>query len=151
MAAVELFRYYLTGRYFTVVTDHTSLTWLRNFKEPEGVVAQWIMRLQPFHFDIVHRPGKHHGLFCRTSRPCKRDTCPECATLLNQVTPKEDLVRTLTLCEPYKEDFDGYIELVESTLFRDPTAPVPSPPAQAIPPKLLWYMGRHPAKEGQTK
>ena len=48
------------------------------------------------------------------------------------------------------EDFDGYIELVEddSTLFRDPTAPVPSLLAQAIRPDLLWYMGRHPAKEG---
>ncbi len=37
--AIELFRYYLTGRHFTVVTDHASLTWLQNFKEPEGMVA----------------------------------------------------------------------------------------------------------------
>ncbi len=60
-------------------------------------------------------------------------------TLLNQVTPEEDLVRELTPCEQYMEDFDGYIELVEddSTLLRDPTAPVPSLSAQAIPPDLL--------------
>ncbi len=47
------------------------------------------------------------------------------------------------------EDFAGYIELVEddSTLVRDPTDPVRSPSAHAIPPDLLWYMGRHPAKE----
>ncbi len=47
------------------------------------------------------------------------------------------------------EDFDGYIELVEddSTLFRDPTPPLLSPSAQAIPPDFLWYMGRHSAKE----
>ncbi len=133
-----------------MVTDHASLTWLRNFKEPEGVVARWIMWLQLFDFDIVQWPGKHHshadGLSCRTSRPCRRDTCPECATLLNQVTPEEDLVQVLQC----KEDFDGYIELAEddSTLFRDPTAPVPSTTAQAIPPDLLWYMGRHPAKQG---
>ena len=30
------FKYYLTGRHLTVVTDHASLTWLRNFKEPRG-------------------------------------------------------------------------------------------------------------------
>ena len=102
----------------------------------------------------MHQPGKHHshadGLSRRTLHPSKRDTWPECATLLNQATPEEDLVRVLTPCEQYVEDFDSYIELVEddSTLFRDPTAPVPSPSAQAIPPDLLWYMGRHPAKKG---
>ncbi len=29
--AIELFRYYLTGQHFTVVTDYASLMWLRNF------------------------------------------------------------------------------------------------------------------------
>ncbi len=38
--AVELFKYYLTGRHFTVVMDHANLTWLQNFKEPEGAVAR---------------------------------------------------------------------------------------------------------------
>ena len=51
------------------------------FKEPEGVVARWIIGLQPFDFKIVLRPGKHHshadGLSRRTSRPCKRDKCPD--------------------------------------------------------------------------
>ncbi len=37
--AIELFRYYLTERHFTVVIDHASLTWLRNFRGPEGMVA----------------------------------------------------------------------------------------------------------------
>ncbi len=47
------------------------------------------------------------------------------------------------------EEFDGYIELVEdhSTLFRDPTAPVPSPTVQTILPELLWHMDHHPNKD----
>jgi len=32
------FKSYLTGR-FLLCTDHGSLTWLRNFKEPEGQLA----------------------------------------------------------------------------------------------------------------
>ncbi len=74
--AVELFRFCLMGPHFTIVTDHASLMWLRNFREPEGMVARWIARLQPFDFAIVHRPDKYHShadlLSCRTSRPCKR-------------------------------------------------------------------------------
>ncbi len=50
VTAVKLFKYYLTGRIFTVMTDHASLTWLHKFWEPERVVARWIPRLQPFLF-----------------------------------------------------------------------------------------------------
>ncbi len=114
VTAVELFKYYLTGRHFTVVTDHASLTWLRNFKEPEGAVARWITRLQPFDFKIVHRPGNHHSHADGLSH---RASCPECAPLLHQVTPEEDRVRMVTPLDHYFEHFDGYLELVEySTL-----------------------------------
>ncbi len=83
--AIELFRYYLMRRHATMVMDHASLTWSRNFREPEGMVTQWIARLQPFYFAIVHHPSKHHshadGLSRQTSRPCKRDACPKCKPL----------------------------------------------------------------------
>ncbi len=115
--AVELFKYYLTGRHFTVVTDHASLTWLRNFREPEGMVARWISRLQPFDFAIVHRPGKHHshadGLSRRTSRPCKRETCPECRPLQQAVTTDNERARCFTPVFPYQRHFDGYVEMSE--------------------------------------
>ena len=32
----QQYRPYLIGQKFTLRTDHSSLTWLRNFKEPEG-------------------------------------------------------------------------------------------------------------------
>ena len=115
--AVELFKYYLTGRHFTVVTDHASLTWLRNFREPEGMVARWISRLQPFDFAIVHRPGKHHshadGLSRRTSRPCQRATCPECRPLQHAVTANNERARCFTPAFPYQRHFDGYVEMSE--------------------------------------
>ncbi len=115
--AIELFRYYLTGRHFTVVTDHASLTWLRNFREPEGMVARWIARLQPFDFAIVHRPGKHYshadGLSRRTSRPCKRETCPECKPLRREDTSPVETALSYTPAFPYQRHFDGYVEMTE--------------------------------------
>ncbi len=129
----------------TVVT--ASLTWLRNFKEPEGIVAPWIIWLQPFDFKIVHWPGKHHshanGLSRRTLRPCKCDTCPECAPLLHQVTGEEEgTVRVITRQDQYVEHLDGYLKAIgdKSALFRDLTVREPS---LAVAPKLLWYLGHH--------
>ena len=40
ITSCEQFRYYLLGRKFTVITDHSSLRWLQRFKEPEGMVAR---------------------------------------------------------------------------------------------------------------
>ena len=54
------YRAYLTGRRFLQRTDHGSLTWLRNFKEPEGQLARWLERLQELDFEIVHRRGKRN-------------------------------------------------------------------------------------------
>ncbi len=115
--AVELFRYYLTGRHITVVTDHASLTWLRNFRESEGMVAGWIARLQPFDFAIANRPGKHHshaaGLSRRTSRPCKRETCSKCKPLRKDAASKTETARCYTPAFPYQRHFDGYVEMSE--------------------------------------
>ncbi len=153
VTAIELFKYYLTGRHFTVVTDHASLTWLRNFKEPEGVVAHWNTRLQSFDFKIVHWPSKHHchadGLSHKTSRPCKCDTCPECAPLLHQVPgEEEETVRAITPQDQYVEHFDGYPEMIgdDSALFRDLADRNLS---MTVAPELLLYLGCHPEGEDE--
>ncbi len=81
------------------------------------MVARWISRLQPFDFAIVHRPGKHHshadGLSRRTSRPCKRETCPECRLLQKAVTTDKERVRCFTPAFPFQRHFDGYVEMSE--------------------------------------
>jgi len=55
------YRHYLYGRPFTVRTDHGSLRWLLNFKEPQGQLARWIQVIQEYDYRIEHRPGKRHG------------------------------------------------------------------------------------------
>jgi hypothetical protein len=58
--AVEKLRHYLEGTRFVVITDHHSLLWLHRLKDPQGRLARWALRLQPYDFEIKHRPGKDH-------------------------------------------------------------------------------------------
>ena len=55
------FRVHLLAREFTIRTDHSSLTWLLRFKEPQGQLARWLEYIFQFKFRIIHRPGKKHG------------------------------------------------------------------------------------------
>ena len=57
----KYFRPYLLGRSFVLRTDHGSLQWLFNFKDPEGQVARWLEALQELNFEIVHRNGRSHN------------------------------------------------------------------------------------------
>ena len=70
---IRHFRPYLLGRKFMLRTDHGSLTWLANFREPTGQLARWLEQLQEFDFDICHRPGRRHQNADAMSRiPCKQ-------------------------------------------------------------------------------
>ena len=77
VTAVKHFHHYLYGSYFTIRTDHGSLRWLMNFKNPEGQMWHWLQVLSAYHFEILHRPGSQHknadGL---SPRPC--DQCRHC-------------------------------------------------------------------------
>lgn len=53
--ALWQFRPYLHGSRFLLCTVHASLTWLMNFKNPEGQVARWLEALQRYDFKIQHR------------------------------------------------------------------------------------------------
>lgn len=60
LAAIEHFRPYIEGAHFTVITDHASLVWLQNLKNPNGRLGRWILRLQQYTFKLLHRKGKHN-------------------------------------------------------------------------------------------
>ena len=68
---IRHFRPYLLGRKFTLRTEHGSLTWLCNFKQPEGQLARWLERLQEYDFEVVHRRGRsHQNADALSRRPC---------------------------------------------------------------------------------
>lgn len=58
ITAIERFRPYVDGARFTVITDHASLTWLQNLRDPTGRLARWACRLSNYDFELIHRKGK---------------------------------------------------------------------------------------------
>jgi hypothetical protein len=55
--AVEHFYSYLGFQHFILITDHSALKWLYS-SIPKGRLARWILRLQPYDFEVQHKPGK---------------------------------------------------------------------------------------------
>ena len=87
VAFVKQYRHYLLGQEFTILTDHSSLRWLMNFKDPEGLISRWLLSLQPFDYVIIHRKGTSHGNTDGLSRKepvarrrCAQPECSECPT-----------------------------------------------------------------------
>ncbi|OMJ20618.1 Retrovirus-related Pol polyprotein from transposon [Smittium culicis] len=57
---IKLFKNYLWGNKFTVVTDQSALVHLFKTKELSGRLARWSNQLRDYSFDIIHRPGRYN-------------------------------------------------------------------------------------------
>ena len=80
---VKHFRHYLWGCRFVVRTDHSALTWLLSFHEPEGMLARWISVLNTYDFSIIHHKGMNHGNADGLSRrSCTNAECADCGVAL---------------------------------------------------------------------
>lgn len=58
--AIEKFHYYLGYKHFVLVTDHIAMKYLKEntINVTKGRIAKWILKVQPFDFEIQYRPGK---------------------------------------------------------------------------------------------
>ena len=72
------FRHYLWGRKFHLRTDHSSIRWLLNYQDAEGMISRWLSRLSEYDFSIEHRPGTKHLNADGLSR-CHSCKNPQCA------------------------------------------------------------------------
>lgn len=100
VAALQHFHHYLYGWLFTIWTDHALLTWLQNFKEPEGQLACWLEQIQDYEFTIQHRTLRLHGNADALSRwPCLESHCQHCQQA-NGWVPAETEFRRMTASSP---------------------------------------------------
>ncbi len=58
--ALEKWRYYLEGKFFTVVTDHSSSMWVFKTQKPNTRLIPWAHQLQKFDFTMEYRTGKYN-------------------------------------------------------------------------------------------
>lgn len=77
LLALERFRIYFHGNPITVVTDNSSLNWLKNCADPTGRMARWSLRLQAFDFTLKHKKLSENSPVCLLSREMDVDTTPE--------------------------------------------------------------------------
>ena len=118
---VKQYRNYLWGRSFTVRTDHASLRWLLNFRNPEGMVARWLATLNTYDFVVVHRKGSHHinadSLSRQIFRKCKRVACPHCDA--TGVPEEEGCLALVNAVNDTEDPFVGWLQLWTSSELSD--------------------------------
>ncbi|GET58734.1 DDE-type integrase/transposase/recombinase [Rhizophagus irregularis DAOM 181602=DAOM 197198] len=58
---IKYFHKYLFGRKFKVITDHAALKgFISTSKVPKGRRGRWMMELQQYDFEIIHKPKKEN-------------------------------------------------------------------------------------------
>jgi hypothetical protein len=55
--ACKKFHYYVSGRKFTLYTDHRPLTFIHEQKELPQILADWKEALFSYDFQCIYRPG----------------------------------------------------------------------------------------------
>ena len=59
--AAKYFRCYLYGKRFVVRTDHSALSYVRNFADNNCRLLRWSLKLSELDFVVEHRPGPKIG------------------------------------------------------------------------------------------
>lgn len=105
---INKFRPYIEGTPFTIITDHYSLLWLNNMKEPTGRLARWAVQLQQFDYEIIHRKGKFNVVPDFLSRIPPTEEIDLLQTSVNQILD-------ITL-----DDLDPYYLKMQKNIARNP-------------------------------
>ena len=84
----KIFRPYLYGHKFKILTDHRPLRWLFNCKEPGSKLVRWRLRLEEFDYEIEYKKGKINSNADALSRyPVRSISLPNTAHVLTDKVP----------------------------------------------------------------
>jgi len=104
---INQFKQYLTPGAFTIQTDHHSLRWLMSMKNPQGILARWIMELQTFgDFKIQYRPGSSNTNADTLSQLITTETIN---LLTVELFPEDDMSR-LQLADTFCKSIIDYLK-----------------------------------------
>lgn len=105
---VEQFRHYLWGRRFIIRTDHAPLYWLKNFKNPQGMLAGWLSILDTYDFEIQHRASiKHQNADALSRHPklkCPNGNCSDCSVPEPKLTESDGKVKICPISATDNDD-----------------------------------------------
>jgi transposase InsO family protein len=92
---------YLDGVKFTLITDHSALQWLFDFRGSNRRLVRWSLELQPYRdwMTIKYRQGRIH----LNADPLSRAPLPECNNITTVEIPQEflDSIRNGYSNDPY--------------------------------------------------
>ncbi|CAG8638636.1 1222_t:CDS:1, partial [Paraglomus occultum] len=80
--AIKLWRTYLEGQQFTVITDHASLEYIKTQSNLSKRQARWLDTLQSYNFQVRYRPGKTNMVADALSRQPHLNTMTTVTTTL---------------------------------------------------------------------
>jgi len=53
---IKVFRPYLSGQKFNIITDYGALIWLFNLKDPGSRLTRWRLKLEEYPYTIQYKP-----------------------------------------------------------------------------------------------
>ena len=106
---MNYFRHFLLGQKFLLRTDHGSLRWIFEFKDPRGQVARWLEILAQYDFEIQHRPGnKHNNADSLSRRDYEKSGCTHATTDVDNCTECQN---QNTEWEEFLTEVDNVVDL----------------------------------------
>jgi transposase InsO family protein len=93
---IKMYRPYLFGQKFNIVTDHRALVWLFNITDPGSRLTRWRLKLEEYQYTIHFKPGVNNTNADALSRIHKVTTRKQSAAISETYpdTPGQNISET---------------------------------------------------------